>query len=203
MSDSVAGLPEHGDVTRLLRSWRQGSGEAHDALWSLVYGELQGLARSVLRARRSSAAPRPTSLVHQAYLRLLSADVDWTDRRHFFAVAARAMRFILADEARRQLSAKRGEGAVEALEELRDEVGDPWVRRPEEVLSVHGALERLGKIRPRYERLVELRYFAGLSVAETAEVLGVTQRTVVRDWKAAKSWLHGELAQVQEVSVRP
>jgi RNA polymerase sigma factor (TIGR02999 family) len=119
--------------------------------------------------------------------------VDWNDRRHFFAVAARAMRFVLADEARRQLSKKRGEGETLAFDAALPEVADPLVHRPEEVLAIHQALTKLAKIQPRHERLVELRYFAGLTVEETAEVLEVTPRTVVRNWKAVRVWLHGEL----------
>lgn len=189
---------EPGEITRLLHSWREGNDEAHDELWQIVYDELRSLAGNILRDRRRGKRHEPTSLVHKAYLRLLGAEVDWTDRRHFFAVAARAMRFVLADEARRQLSAKRGNGQVVALDALLGEPAEPIARNPEEVLAVHQALERLGAIRPRHERLVELRYFAGLSVAETAKILEVTPRTVVRDWKATKVWLHGELQTAPE-----
>ncbi len=184
---------DRGEITRLLHAWQDGSSDARDELWRVLYGELKSLARGILRHRGGGARHQPTSLVHQAYLRLLGADVAWTDRRHFFAVAARAMRFVLADEARRQLSRKRGEGEVLSLDGGLPEVADPLARRPEEVLAVHQALVRLAEIQPRHERLVELRYFAGLSVAETAEILEVTPRTVVRDWKAVKVWLHAEL----------
>ena len=119
--------------------------------------------------------------------------MEWNDRRHFFAVAARAMRFVLADEARRQLAGKRGKGATSTLGDALPKVADPLARRPEEVLAVHEALTKLIEVRPRQARLVELRYFAGLSVEETAEILEVTTRTVVRDWRAARVWLHGEL----------
>lgn len=181
------------EITGLLRSWRDGSDEAGDQLWRLVYGELRQMARSILRGRRKGAHRQPTSLVHQAYLRLLGAEIDWTDRRHFFAVAARAMRFVLADEARRQLSLKRGAGDEQPPDEALAAVADPLAHRPEEVLAVHEALERLALVCPRHERLVELRYFAGFSVAETAKVLEVTPRTVARDWLAVKVWLYGEL----------
>lgn len=180
------------EITRLLRAWRD-SDEVQEELWALLYQELKGLARNILRDRGGSARKRTTSLVHKAYLRLLGADVDWTDRRHFFAVAARAMRFVLADEARRQLAQKRGAGEVIPLGLT--EVSDPFLHRPEEVLAVHEALERLAKVHPRHEQVVELRYFAGLSVEETAEILDVTPRTIVRDWRAVKAWLHGELGQ--------
>jgi len=182
-----------GEITRLLRAWKGGDGEGQDQLWQLLYGELRSLARGVLRGQGRGSRHQATSLVHKAYLRLLGSDVDWSDRRHFFAVAARAMRFVLADEARRQLAGKRGSGETLALDETVPEVADPLARDPEEVLAIHQALEKLAKIRPRHEQLVELRYFAGLSVEETAEVLEITPRTVVRDWKAVRIWLHGEL----------
>lgn len=179
-------------MTRLLRAWHAGSSEARDELWAILYRELKGLARSALR-RRDVGRPAhgTTSLVHQAYLRLLGSDVEWQDRRHFFAVASRAMRYVLIDEARRQLADKRRmeqEAPAELLAELPEAAAT--AARPEEVLAVHQALERLAEVNPRHERLVELRYFAGLSVDETAEVLGVTPRTVVRDWKAVRAWLH-------------
>jgi RNA polymerase sigma factor (TIGR02999 family) len=190
----MASVKDPGEVTRLLHAWRAGSTEAQNELWTVLYGELKGLARRVLRQRGRGARGHATSLVHKAYLRLLGTEVDWTDRRHFFATAARAMRFVLADEARRQLSKRRGEGKALTLDAALPEVADPLARRPEEVLAVHQALAKLAEIRPRHEQLVELRYFAGLSVEETAEVLSLTPRTVVRDWQAVRVWLHGELA---------
>jgi len=182
-----------GEITRLLRAWHGGSDQARDELWPVLYDELRRLASSVLHGHGRGGRGQATSLVHKAYLRLLGSDVAWNDRRHFFAVAARAMRFVLADEARRQLAGKRGAGEVQPFGEALPEVADPLARRPEEVLAVHQALTKLTELRPRHARLVELRYFAGLSVEETAEILEVTTRTVVRDWKAARVWLHGEL----------
>lgn len=181
------------EITRLLHAWNSGNNEAQDKLWQLLYGELKSLARGVLRRQGRGVRHQPTSLVHKAYLRLLGTEVDWNDRRHFFAVAARAMRFVLADEARRQVAKKRGDGETLTLDGTLPEVADPLARRPEEVLAVHQALAKLAGIQPRHEQLVELRYFAGLTVEETAEVLEVTPRTVVRDWKAVRVWLHGEL----------
>jgi RNA polymerase sigma factor (TIGR02999 family) len=181
------------EITRLLQAWNRGSGEAQDELWKLLYDELKSLARGALRRQGRGARYQATSLVHKAYLRLLGTEVDWNDRRHFFAVAARAMRFVLADEARRQVAQKRGEGETLAFDESLLEVADPLARRPEEVLAVHQALTRLAEIQPRHAQLVELRYFSGLSVEETAEILQITPRTVVRDWKAVRIWLHGEL----------
>ncbi|MEM1181349.1 MAG: ECF-type sigma factor [Acidobacteriota bacterium] len=188
--------PEHprGEVTRLLDAWRAGSADAADQLWPIVYDELRRLAGGVLRDRRPGQ-DGATSLVHKAYIRLLGSDVSWNDRQHFFAVAARAMRFVLVDEARRQASKKRGAGEVIRLD-LWDQEGPAETRRPDEVLTVHRALEKLGAINPRHEQLVELRYFAGLSVEETAEVLAVTPRTLARDWKAVRVWMRRELGAV-------
>lgn len=189
-----------GDVTQLLVAWRGGSQEAQQQLWTLLYRELKGMARGQLRRGPSHAGGHvqgTTSLVHQAFLRLLGNDVEWNDRNHFFAVASRAMRFVLIDEARKQLTEKR-RAEVEAepppLTGPIPEPSDPTTYRPEEVIAVHDALARLAEINPRHEQLVELRYFAGLTVGETAEVLGVTSRTVVRDWRAVRLWLHEELA---------
>ena len=184
-----------GEITRLLHAWQDGSSTAQSELWPILYDELRSLAAGVLHRRGRGNCDRPTSLVHKAYLRLLGSEIPWQDRQHFFAVAARAMRFVIADEARRQLSKKRGEGGPWVIDEAMAEAADPLDRRPEEVLAVHQALEKLARLHPRYEKLVELRYFAGLSVKEAAEVLAVTSRTVVRDWKAIRIWLHGELAE--------
>ncbi len=182
-----------GEITHLLHAWYAGSSEAEAELWSILYDELRRLAGGVLRRRGRGAAGRATSLVHKAYVRLLGSDVEWSSRQHFFAIAARAMRFVLADEARRQLTKKRGEGEALTLDDGLSEIADPLARRPEEVLAVHQALAKLGERHQRLEKIVELRYFAGLSVEETAEILEVTPRTVVRDWKSVRMWLHGEL----------
>ena len=181
------------EITRLLREWRHGSEAAEAELWPVLYGELRSLARGVLRGQGGWRRLGTTTLVHEAYLRLVGSapGIDWNDRGHFFAVAARAMRFILVDEARRRLSRKRGGDAPPAAED--SEPADPVEHRPEDVLAVHQALERLARIHPRYEKLVEMRYFAGLSVDEAAEALGVSRPTVVRDWQAARTWLYGEL----------
>ena len=181
-----------GEITRLLHAWHEGHDGARDDLWPIVYGELKRLAGSVLRDR-GGARQEATSLVHKAYLRLLGSDVDWQDRRHFFAIAARAMRFVLADEARRRVSSKRGRDETLSLDENAVGAVDPLAHQPEEVLAVHQAMEKLGKVNPRHVKLVEMRYFAGLSVEETAQVLEVTARTVLRDWKTVRVWLHGEL----------
>lgn len=181
-------------ITLLLREWRGGSPAAERELWPILYRELKILAHGILRGQAGRRRLGTTTLVHEAYLRLLgpaASNLDWNDRGHFFAVAARAMRFILVDEARRRLAGKRD--GVDTRAEIPEEPLDPVAQSPEDVLSIHRALERLGKINPRYEKLVELRYFGGLSVDETAEALGVSRPTVVRDWQAARTWLYGEL----------
>lgn len=186
--------PAPQEVTLLLRQWRGGSHEAEQELWPILYRELKILARSVLRGQAGKRRLGTTTLVHEAYLRLLgpaASSLEWNDRGHFFAVAARAMRFVLVDEARRRLAGKRD--GVDTRAEIPEDHVDPIAQPPEDVLSIHRALERLAKINPRYEKLVELRYFGGLSVDEAAEALGVSRPTVVRDWQAARTWLYGEL----------
>lgn len=182
-------------ITLLLRRWREGSHDAEQELWPVLYRELKLLARGVLRRQGGRRRLGTTTLVHEAYLRLLgpaASSLEWNDRGHFFAVAARAMRFVLVDEARRRLAGKRD--GVDTRAELPADCRDPHERAPEELLAVHQALERLERVHPRYEKLVEMRYFAGLSIDETARALGVSRPTVVRDWQAARSWLYGELA---------
>lgn len=188
MSDATSG-----EITRLLRAGDESEGE----LWSLIYGELKSLARAVLTGRRRRRGPQTTTLVHEAYLRLLGTDdLGWNDRRHFYAVAARAMRFVLADDARRRLAGKRGSGRedVPIDADLEERIGDPFSLRAEEILTVHEALDRLSEVKERYVKLVELRYFSGFTVDETAEALGVSRPTVVRDWRAVRIWLHGEIS---------
>ncbi len=185
--------PAPEDLTRLLQEWRVGSSEAQEELWPVIYHELKSLARGVLRRRSGPAGLATTTLLHEAYTRLVGSGskVSWNDRQHFYAVAARAMRFVLVDHARQRLSKKRGEGAPPA--ELAAEPADPTAHRPEELMAVHQALGKLAKIHPRYEKLVEMRYFAGFSVDEAADLLEVSRPTAVRDWRAARTWLYSEL----------
>ena len=179
-----------GELTTLLHAWRGGDRQAKERVWTIVYDELRQLAHH-MRYGRGRAAAGMTTVVHEAYLRLLGgADVDWRERGHFYAVAARAMRFVLVDQARRRLAKKR---AAELTGEIPEKIVDPSTHAPEDVLAIHQALDRLAKINPRQEKLVELHYFSGLTLDESAEILGVSRRTSMRDWKAVRIWLHGEL----------
>ncbi|MCG8460287.1 MAG: ECF-type sigma factor [Holophagales bacterium] len=195
--DGAAGspraAPDPGRITVLLHRWRLGDEAAEQELWPMVYGEMRRLARSVLRQRGRRRVGTET-LVHEAYLRLVGSDaeVDWSERGHFYAVASRAMRFVLVDDARRRLAKKRE--AEDSRAELPRGAIDPGAHAAEDVIAVHQVLGRLAKVNPRHEKLVEMRYFAGMSIEETAEALQVSRPTVVRDWKAVRSWLYAELA---------
>lgn len=180
------------DITRLLLAWGEGDRAAFDRLMPLVYGELHDIARRQLRRLRPGDTLATTGLVHEAYLKLVDHErAGWKDRQHFLAIAARAMRQILVDWARRKQSQKRGGGAgAVTLSEARDVATPPdeaWV------LDVNAALERLAEIDPRLLRVVECRFFAGYTQEETAEALGVSTFTVWRDWKLARAWLQVEL----------
>lgn len=177
-----------GEVTDLLRAAAGGDASADERLFALVYDELRGLARAVLR-REQATTLEPTGLVHEAFLRLGNRQrIAWADRHHFFGVAARAMRRVLVDRARARHRDKRA-GASVTLTDVAD--GE---ESPELVLAVDEALERLAAIDPRRARVVELRWFAGLEVDEVAELLGVGSATVKRDWAAARAWLATQLA---------
>lgn len=180
-----------GEITRLLAAWRGGDAAAPEELVPLVYAELRRMAQARLRHERPDHTLQATELVHEAFLRLLgSATPHWQDRNHFFAVASQAMRRLLVDHARSKAYAKRGGGAVkvslDGAAELAAE-GSPAL------LALDEALSRLAAVDPRQHRVVELRYFGGLSVEETASVLGVASATVKRDWRTARAWLYAEL----------
>lgn len=184
--------PEPGEVTRFLVAWRAGDRDALDRLFPIVYDTLKSLASRQLRRGRAGGTLDTTALVHDAYLRLVDQTrVVAHDRNHFFALAARAMRHILVDHARRRGAAKRGGG--KPLREL-DEGDAAVAARATEVVLVDQALERLESLDPRLGKLVELRFFAGLSVEETAVVLEVSERTVKRDWQKARAFLFRELS---------
>ncbi|MFO7694250.1 MAG: sigma-70 family RNA polymerase sigma factor [Vicinamibacterales bacterium] len=180
-------LPPAPAITLLLRAWRAGDDGALDRLTPLVYGELRRLAHARMRQEHPDHTLQTTALVHEVYMRLVDArGVDWHDRAHFFAVCARAMRQILVDAARARGSLKRGGGAAAVPFDERLAVSPA---RDPDLLALDEALTQLSGEDPRQGRVVELRYFGGLSVEETGEVLGVSPQTVMRDWKLAKLWL--------------
>jgi len=171
-----------GDITELLARMRDGDGAARDALVPLVYRDLEAIAAAY--ARRPGASLEPRGLVHELYLRLASAPLDARDRKHFFAIAALAMRRILIDRARRRKARRRGGDALRVTL-----AGLPGVEDGVELLAIEDALRRLEALAPRQARIVELRCLVGLSVAETAEAIGVSERTVHGEWRLARAWL--------------
>ena len=179
------------DVTRLLRQWHGGDQDAFGRLIPAVYDELRGLARRHMRRQTPGHTLQTTALLHEAYLKIAHhPEVDWNNRAHFFAFAARVMRSLLVDHARRHASAKRGGGATNVDFE---EVAVVSAEGGAAVLALNRALEKLGELDPDKARIVELRHFGGLSVEETAEVMGVAPITVKRQWLRAKAWLQREL----------
>ncbi len=179
------------EITALLHEAAAGSPAAIDRLLPIVYDELRRMAGARLQNERPDHTLSPTALVHEAYLRLAQGQITFEGRHHFFAVAARAMRHILVDHARRRKAGKRG-GQYRVT--LDPEVADPGPTDPDEVLDVDRALDRLATIDPRQAELVELRYFVGLSIEETATAQGTSPATVKRDWLLARAWLARELA---------
>lgn len=183
--------PDPESLTVLLQAWKSSQGSARDKAWNAIYGRLHHLAHHVLRGRRAASGMATTTVLHEAAIELMNIDIDWNNSQHFFAAAARCMRFVLVDAARKRLSQKRGSGGPS--EEMPEDVLDVSARNPEEVVAIHQALERLTQIDPRQGELVELRYFGGMSVEEAAEILGVSKATAVRQWRAARVWLYGQL----------
>jgi RNA polymerase sigma factor (TIGR02999 family) len=179
------------DVTQLLLAWSDGDREALDELTPLIYRELKKLAESYLRRERVGHTLQPTALAHEAYIKLIDQqNVRWQNRAHFFGIAAQAMRRILVDHARARLAGKRGSGAaVVALDDAVD-VSD---QRADQLIALDEALKSLAELDPDKSRVVELKYFGGMTLEEIAEVLGVSRATVIREWRMAKAWLYGEL----------
>jgi RNA polymerase sigma-70 factor (ECF subfamily) len=179
------------EITQLLHDWANGDQAALDRLTPRVYRELRQMAGQLMKYEAPGRTMQPTALVHEAYLRLIDVDkADWQDRAHFFAVASQMMRRILVDAARKRSAAKRGGQAVRV--EL-DEIPDFGTERSSELIALDDALERLAEMDPRKARVIELRFFGGLSVAEVAGVLQVSEDTVVRDFRLARAWLKTEM----------
>jgi RNA polymerase sigma factor (TIGR02999 family) len=186
-----------GEVTLLLNELKLGNKDALGRLIPLVYRELRRLADHYLRAERVGHTIQPTALVHEVYLRLVAQDhPDWKNRAHFLAVAAQAMRRVLVDYARARQTAKRA-GNIVRVDVDGLEPGDELPI--DEILVVDEALDRLAQLDPQQTRIVELRYFAGLTVEETAEAVGISPRTVKRDWAIASAWLRSELSQRPDI----
>lgn len=185
---------EQEEITAALAVLRHGSSETMGQLLPLVYGELRRIAHRQLAAEPAGHTLSTTALVHEAYLRLVDQKIEWADRGQFLAIAARSMRRILVDYARR-LWAKRRGGAHRrpvALEDAEDAGTLAVVERADELLALDEALERLAALDDRLARVVECRSFGGLTEMETAEALGISQRTIARDWLMAKGWLYRE-----------
>jgi RNA polymerase sigma factor (TIGR02999 family) len=181
-----------GEVTQILGELRRGNRDAEGKLIPLVYDELRRIAARHLRREAPQHSLQPTALVHEAYLRLIKIDqIDWQSRAHFFAVSATLMRRILVDHARARQASKRGDG----LDLVSfDEALFAAPERAPEVLALDEALNRLARLDERQSKVVEMRFFAGMSEEEASDVLGVSVRTVKRDWRVAKAWLFKELS---------
>ena len=186
----MADVPSH-DVTQLLARWKDGDEAALQQLVPIVHEELRRLAQRQMAGERPGHTLQPTALVNEAYLRLVNLkQMQWQNRAHFFAMGARLMRRILVDFARSRGYQKRGGGAQQVSFTEALDVADG---QPTDVVALNDALEALAEVNERQGRIVELRFFGGLSVEETAEVLNVSRETVKRDWKVAKMWLLRQL----------
>lgn len=183
--------PQH-DVTKILRDWNEGDPNAPERLMPLVYDEMRRLARTFLSRERDSHTLQPTALVNEAYLRLVDQTrVNWQNRAHFYGIASRMMRRVLIDHARAHATEKRGGGTIRLSI---DDVQVSLEERATSFVALDDAMKRLEQMDERKCKVVEMRFFGGLSDEEIAEVLGVTTRTVLRDWKTARLWLYRELS---------
>jgi RNA polymerase sigma-70 factor, ECF subfamily len=185
-------MSEPGEITQLLRRAGEGDAEAESRVIDALYSQLREIAAGFMRRERPDHTLQPTVLVNEAYLRLLGQrGIAWQDRGHFFCLAARVMRRILLDSARARAALKRG---GKALHQVDLEEGHRAAVQPgEKLLDLDAALRRLNTIDPKQARIVELRFFAGMKESEIAEVLGISERTVKREWQMARAWLHAEL----------
>lgn len=188
----MSGEIQH-EVTQILREWSGGDADAPARLMPLVYDELRRQARSYLARERGSHTLQPTALVHEAYMKLVDQNrVSWQNRAHFFGIASNVMRRVLIDHARARASEKRGGAAIRlSFEDMRI----PLEQRAADFVALDEALEELAKFDERKARVVEMRFFGGLTDEEIAEVLNISARTVLRDWKTARLWLYRELSE--------
>jgi RNA polymerase sigma factor (TIGR02999 family) len=181
------------DVTQLLVNWSHGDEAALNQLMPLVYGELRRLAQAYLRRERSNHTLQSTALVNEAFLRMVSQqDVQWKNRAHFYGIAAQMIRRILVDYARSQHAEKRGAGAVKL--ELDEAMAVAQPGQEVDLLGLNDALDKLAQLDERQSRVVELRFFAGLSIEETAEVLHLSPASIKREWQTARAWLFREMS---------
>ena len=188
--------PPPSDVTQLLLAWRRGDASVGDELLSSIYEELRRQAARAMRREAPEHTLQATALVHEAYLKLIDQrHVEWRNRAHFFGVAGQVMRRILVDHARGRDAAKRGGGVARLTLGDADAAAHGSDDDAVDVLVLHEALEKLSSLDPQQARLVELRYFTGLNIEETAEALGVSPATVKREWVVARAWLRRELGE--------
>jgi RNA polymerase sigma factor (TIGR02999 family) len=180
------------EISVILKDWSGGNRASADVLLTLVYDELRKIAGKYLRKERSGHTLQPTALVHEAYMKMIDiSDINWQDRAHFFAVSANVMRHILVDHARAKLADKRGGDSERiALEDAISLSNEPNV----DLLAVDEALNELAQFDEQQSRIVELRFFGGLTIEETAHVAGISPATVKREWAMAKAWLHRKLS---------
>jgi RNA polymerase sigma-70 factor, ECF subfamily len=190
---------ESAEITDLLKAWGRGDSAALDRLTPLVYERLRRMAHGYMRHERPGHTLQATALVNEAFLRLVDArDLEWADRAHFFAMCARVMRRILVDAARSRAAVKRGGQAVRPEHSTAidlDQLPMPGTELSAQVCALDDALNALARIDPRRAQVIELRFFGGLSVEETGQVLELSPQTVMRDWRLARAWLARELAQ--------
>jgi RNA polymerase sigma factor (TIGR02999 family) len=189
----VTALPSQSEITQLLVAWGRGDVSAASPLLSLIYADLHRQAELAMRRENEGHTLQPTALVHEAYLRLVDQRVPWSGRAHFFGVAAQVMRRILVDKARERHAEKRGAGAHRVTLGALDAEGVTTVNDDSALVALHEALERLAQLDEKQARLVELRYFGGLTIDETAKTLGISRTTANREWATARAWLKREL----------
>lgn len=182
--------PASQNVTQLLLAWERGDEAARDELIPLVYDALRRIARHHLRGERAGHTLQTTALINEAYLKLVEQSVPWQSREHFFGIAARLMRQILVDYARARQRLKRGGGQQQISLAFADEAAN---EQAADLLALNEALETLAEVDPQKSRIVELRFFGGLTIEETAQVMGISTPSVERGWRAARAWLQTEL----------
>ena len=184
------------EITQILRSWSGGDGDAKQQLLAVAYDELKRQARYLMSRERGDHTLQPTALVHEAFLRLdKQSAVDWKDREHFYGIASRLMRQILIDHARKHASAKRGSNSIKFSVE---DIDLPVEERAGSLLALDDALRRLEEMDQRQSRIVEMRFFGGMSIVEVAKALDISERTVNREWDSARLWLFRELDRTSE-----